>query len=103
MAGKNLSRRRFITEAAAASMALSLPGVSGSLFGRPEEKPVRLGFVGVGNRGTGLLRHIMAFKGVEIPALCDINEARLARAQKIVEEGLGKRPEGYSCGLPPAV
>ena len=98
MAGKNLSRRRFFTEAAAASMALSLPGVSGSLFGRPEEKPVRLGFVGVGNRGTGLLRHIMAFKGVEIPALCDINEARLARAQKIVEEGLGKKPEGYSGG-----
>ena len=98
MAGKNLSRRRFITEAAAATMALSLPGVSGSLFGQPEQKPVRLGFVGVGNRGTGLLKHIMAFKGVEIPALCDINEARLARAQKIVEEGLGKKPEGYSNG-----
>ena len=98
MAGKRLSRRRFIADAAAASVALSLTGVSGSLFGRPEDKPVRLGFVGVGNRGTGLLRHIMAFKGVEIPALCDINEARLARAQKVVEEGLGKRPEGYFNG-----
>ncbi|MBN2288241.1 MAG: Gfo/Idh/MocA family oxidoreductase [Candidatus Glassbacteria bacterium] len=98
MTGKNLSRRRFLANAAAASVGLSLTGLSGSLYGRPEEKPVRLGFVGVGNRGTGLLRHIMAFKGVEIPALCDINEAHLARAQKIVEETLGKRPEGYCSG-----
>jgi predicted dehydrogenase len=98
MAGKRLSRRKFIADAAAASIAFSLTGASGSLFAQPEEKPVRIGFVGVGNRGTTLLRHIMAFKGVEIPALCDINEAHLARAQKVVEDALGKRPEEYSGG-----
>ena len=52
MAGKRLSRRKFIADAAAASIAFSMTGVSGSLFAQLEEKPVRIGFVGVGNRGT---------------------------------------------------
>ena len=59
-------------------------------------KKIRLGFIGVGDRGTGLLRVTLRFPDVEIPAICDINEANLKRAQDIVEKAGGKRPEGYS-------
>jgi predicted homoserine dehydrogenase-like protein len=48
------------------------------------EKPVRVGFVGVGNRGTYLLRSILDLPGVDVPAVCDINEANLQRAQAVV-------------------
>ncbi|PYT28664.1 MAG: hypothetical protein DMG57_14090 [Acidobacteria bacterium] len=42
-----VERRDFLKLAGAAAIAGSLAG---------EEKPVRIGFVGVGNRGTGLVR-----------------------------------------------
>jgi predicted dehydrogenase len=63
------------------------------------EKPVRIGFVGVGARGTSLLRTALALPGVEVPAVCDINEANLARALTIVEQTGRKKPEGYSSGV----
>jgi len=63
------------------------------------EKVVRIGMVGVGNRGTGLLRNFLDLPGVEIPAICDINEANLERGQAVVEKAGRKRPEGYSNGL----
>jgi hypothetical protein len=35
---------------------------------------------------------------VEVPAICDIQEAYLKRAQDLVEKSGGARPEGYSSG-----
>jgi predicted dehydrogenase len=84
-----LSRRSFL----AASGAASLHAAQG------QEKPVRIGVVGVGNRGTGLLRNILDLPGVEVPALCDINEANLSRAQGIVQKAGKKAAEGYSRGI----
>lgn len=62
-----------------------------------DAKPLRAGFVGVGGRGTGLLRVLLRL-GVQVPALCDINEANLARAQGLVEKAGQPKPEGYSGG-----
>ena len=61
-------------------------------------KTVRVGFVGTGGRGTGLLRNLLRLEGVRVHALCDINEANLARAQELVEKAGQPRPEGYSRG-----
>jgi len=61
-------------------------------------KPVRIGLVGVGNRGTGLVKILLDVPGVEIPAICDINEEHLQNAQAIVEKTGRKRPEGYAGG-----
>ena len=61
-------------------------------------KPLRIGFVGTGGRGTGLIRNLLRIEGVELPALCDINEERLGRAQDLVEQAGQPRPEGYSRG-----
>ena len=82
-------RREFLKLAAAA-------GAAGPLAGA--EKPVRIGLVGVGNRGTGLLKIFLDVPGVEIPAIGDINEEHLQNAQAIVEKAGHTRPEGYSSG-----
>ncbi len=56
------------------------------------------GFIGVGGRGTYLLRLSLGLKEVAVPAICDINESHLSRAQSIVEEARGIRPHGYAAG-----
>jgi predicted dehydrogenase len=58
-------------------------------------KKVRLGFIGVGDRGTGLLRVALNVPNVEVLAVCDINHANLTRAQDAVVKAGGKKPEGY--------
>jgi predicted dehydrogenase len=80
---------------------LKLAGVAGIAATKATgtEKPVRIGFVGVGNRGTGLVRILLDLPGVEIPAICDINEQHLQTAQDLVEKSGRKRPEGYSAGV----
>ncbi len=44
------------------------------------EKPVRIGSVRVGGRGTGLLRNLLTLPGVQVPAVCDISLALEALA-----------------------
>lgn len=34
---------------------------------------VAIGFIGVGNRGCGLLNLILKEKGIRVPAICDVN------------------------------
>ena len=64
-----------------------------------QEKPVRIGVIGTGNRGTSLLRTILSLPGVEVPAVCEINETNLARAQGVVEKAGRTKAEGYSRGV----
>jgi predicted dehydrogenase len=82
-------RRDFLKLAAATGIPHSLSSA---------EKPVRIGMVGVGNRGTGIVRILLEIPGVEIPAICDINEEHLRKAQSLVEKRGRIRPEGYSSG-----
>ena len=58
--------------------------------------PLRAGLVGAGARGTALLEILLGLEGVEVPAVCDVNENVVARAlQTIQARGRGKA-EGYS-------
>ncbi len=98
MNGEKFNRRTFLKSTASASLALGIAGSLSRLDGGESERPVRLGFVGTGNRGTGLLRTMIAVGGVEIPAICDINQANIKRAARAVEEGLGRKPELYDRG-----
>ncbi|HEU0139075.1 MAG TPA: Gfo/Idh/MocA family oxidoreductase [Bryobacteraceae bacterium] len=52
-------------------------------------KPVRLGFVGLGARGTYHLKAALMVQGVEVAALCDVDTARLEQAAGLVR-GAGK-------------
>ena len=61
-------------------------------------KTVRIGMVGVGRRGLALQRILLDLDGVEIPAVCDVDERSLTKALDMVEKIRGRRPEGYSRG-----
>ncbi len=87
------NRREFMKTGAVVGLAATVaPNV---LRGRDDRK-VRLGFVGVGSQGTGLLRMCLTMNDVEVPAVCDIKQEAVMNAQKLVEESGRKRPEAYS-------
>lgn len=45
---------------------------------------VRVGFIGLGNRGMATLRRYLVIDGVEIMALCDIHRAHLDEAAEVI-------------------
>ena len=61
-------------------------------FGAPKLETVRIGFIGLGNRGPSSLRRLTLLEGVEIKAICDHRKERIAVGEKILKDA----------GLPPA-
>ncbi|WP_435011050.1 Gfo/Idh/MocA family protein [Tundrisphaera lichenicola] len=84
-----LNRRRFLGCSAAAGWALSQGRVDGST----SNSPVRVGMIGLGTRGTTLLRTMLELEGAQVVALCDAEERHLTRASGIVEKAKGTRPD----------
>jgi predicted dehydrogenase len=60
-----------------------------------DDRAVRIGVIGTGNRGRSLLSVLARMNGVEIPALCDIDAANAERAEAILEKAGRKKPERY--------
>ncbi len=95
-----VSRRRLLKTGALGCLAA---GSAVSAFAQQKEgkavgKPLRIGLIGTGSRGTHLLRLLLA-QNVEVPALCDIEPAHLNRAVRLVEQARdGATPGGYSQG-----
>lgn len=57
---------------------------------------VRVAFIGLGMRGPGAVRRMTHIPGVEIVALCDIEQSRTEKANKILTDaGLPKAQEFY--------
>ncbi len=63
-----------------------------------EMRPVRIGFVGVGDRGSAHMDICLGIDSVEVPALCDINEYYLQRAKRWVVEAGKPAPALYGRG-----
>jgi len=78
----------------------ALAGVSVASSAAPNASPkvLRIGMVGVGGRGTGLLRQLLRLDGVNVTAVCDPIESRVARAQDVVASAGQPRPDGYARG-----
>src|SRR5438046_861806 len=76
-----MNRRRFAGSAAAGTLAV-LNASGSSILGSNER--VRLGVIGVGNRGDQLLDAFLCHKDSDIVALCDVYEPYLEAAQKKV-------------------
>ncbi|MBX2921233.1 MAG: Gfo/Idh/MocA family oxidoreductase [Chitinophagaceae bacterium] len=53
-------------------------------YAAPKIETVRIGFIGLGNRGPGAVERISHIEGVQIKALCDKRPERIANAQKIL-------------------
>ena len=76
-----INRRTFTQQTAAGALA-TIAGAGPSVLGSNER--IRLGFIGLGNRGDELLDAFAPHKDAEIVALCDVYEPYLQAAQKKV-------------------
>ncbi len=64
----------------------------------PALEVVRVGIIGVGARGSGHLKHMLSLEGVEVKAICDINEGAAKRGRgNCVKKGR-PAPEIYTKG-----
>ncbi|MCZ2076263.1 MAG: Gfo/Idh/MocA family oxidoreductase [Bryobacterales bacterium] len=95
---KQINRRSFFELSSAAIggagvLASTAPaaGQSASVDGRP----ARFGFVGIGGRGSYHLDIALGIDGVEVPAICDINDERLHRAARLIRESGRREPKLY--------
>src|SRR4030042_4509319 len=100
----SMSRRQFLQTNTAAAIGLAAGGSilpefhfprTGPLSRTAPDQPVRVAVLGTGNRGRGLMGVLLTLKGVEIPALCDIQPPNLELAQEMVVKAGQKKPEGY--------
>ena len=95
-------RRGFVKIGAAAGAAWvmgpeCLAADASDVKARPIED-VRVGMVGIGNRGTFLLRLLLEQEGVQVKAVCDLIPQRVAKAQDMVTAAKQPKPTGYSRG-----
>ncbi|MEP7258972.1 MAG: Gfo/Idh/MocA family oxidoreductase [Flavitalea sp.] len=98
----NFDRRKFLkfsTAAmggvAASGMGLPLSALSNNAM---PDKPVRLGFIGIGGRGSYHLDVALGMEGVEVPAICEIKSDRLYSAKRWIEESGRPTPKLYDRG-----
>lgn len=91
----NLNRRDFIKKNTVASLGLA---VTPSLLNLniPVNEKVRLGFIGMGGRGTRLLKLALNRDDVEVNGVCDIKEEAANNAARIITETGRKRPGIYT-------
>ena len=61
----------------------------------PKLDVVRIGVIGLGNRGSGTVRRLASIEGVEIKALCDLEPDRVTKASESIRN-LGHTPDAYS-------
>ena len=114
--GLRLSRREMVGLAAVSGAGLALAGALAqgapaaarprpkagqkSVFGlkHPPMDTVRVGIVGVGGRGTGLLGNLLDIEGVRITALCDTVAARVESACRHVRKKGQPEPAKFTKG-----
>ena len=103
------SRREFLKDSAltAAGLSVGISALTSPAFAQspgPNDK-IRVGFIGLGNRGTQLLERFMANADVEVAALCDVYEPYTLRDRSKVNGRwleTGKVPDmGESFASPP--
>lgn len=86
--------------------AIPLAAALGSASAAPSETMIgvrfepamtaRVGFIGMGGRGSGLLRNFLAVDNMQVNAVCDLLGERALKAKAVVEKAGPKAPETYS-------
>ncbi len=92
MLQEGITRRGFCT-VTGASLVLGTRALGQA---KGAAKTVRVAFIGVGGRGTGLLKVLLKVPGTSVSAICDIDQAHLDRAVQIVRRVKGNTPDGFS-------
>jgi len=112
MSKKRINRREFIHAAGATGVSLmaGLPAAaklrdnpitetqSAAALTAPKLETVRLGFIGVGARGSGHVAQMLMMEGVEVKAVCDIHAPTAqASAKRCTDKGR-PAPDLYTQG-----
>jgi Oxidoreductase family, NAD-binding Rossmann fold len=111
---ENVSRRNFMVRTAMGGAGLVLAkeiltpelfaaapkAANATMVGVPFEarERVRLGIIGVGGRGSSLLRDLLAVDNVDVKAICDVVPEKVEKAQKAVTDAGQSKPQGFSKG-----
>lgn len=104
-----LSRRAFMAAAAigagcaaaSSSRGAAAPRrarASMAAFAVPAIDRVRIGIVGIGNRGAGAVSRLSQIEGAEITALCDLRPERVAAGQALLEKAGRPRAKEFAGG-----
>jgi hypothetical protein len=92
-----MERREFIKQGSVVAAGLTiLP--AGSLFAANKDK-VRLGYIGVGERGRNHIGEGLLRDDVEIVAVCDTQELSLKNCREQIAKSGKKLPQEYTGGL----
>jgi len=65
-------------------------------YAAPKLEKVRIGHIGLGNRGPGAVERMSYIDGVEIVALCDVLPDRVEKCQKILDRQGLPRAKAYT-------
>src|SRR5215475_1672983 len=97
----NTSRRDLLLGAAALGAVKAVAqSPNKTMIGVPFEpkQTVRMGLIGAGGRGTGMLREFLACENLRVTAICDINPEHAQRAAGIVTQRGQNAPALYTKG-----
>ncbi len=92
---KPLHRRDFLRTTGAAAGAVALTGTLRSAQSSPNDT-IRMGIIGLRGRGNSHLRGFEGVPGVEVVALCDVDEAILAGRKAEHEKRTGRSIATYT-------
>ncbi|MGB5369891.1 MAG: Gfo/Idh/MocA family oxidoreductase [Flavobacteriaceae bacterium] len=88
-----MKRREFVVKGSLATAALGSTSMAlGKVFARGQNDTLRIGIIGTGDRGSGLIHFIDQIDRFEVAACCDILPFRLEKALQSVAGG---KAEGY--------
>jgi predicted dehydrogenase len=91
----NLNRRDFIKKNTITGLGLAIaPSILNTSI--PVREKVRLGFIGMGGRGTWLLNLALNNNDVEVNAVCDIKDEAANNAAKLVKDSGRQEPAIYA-------
>ncbi len=93
-----MNRREFLVRGAAGLAAAAAMRTRATADDGGGEKPVRLGVIGVGSRGTYLVQLALGVPGVSVSAVCDLNADNVGRAIGMAEKHQGRAPAAYTKG-----
>ncbi len=77
-----MERRQFIKNGMVSSIGIGLAGnaLAGKISANKPGNTLKVGIIGVGNRGTSLMRDLLKIDDVEIVAVCDLFKDNADRA-----------------------
>lgn len=92
---KNITRRNFVKNSALATLGAGLLPSDYLAAHTSEQKKLKIGVIGTGNRGTSHVRNLLQLPNCEVTAVCDLFQDRADNAATLCVQAGKKRPKVY--------